>query len=432
MAAILPGPPPVRNGVTIDRFAFGGRGGIDSEREIDVETHDQVFTWVAELLAKDGLLRGQRLGVDATTLEANAAMRSIVRRDSEATYKEFLGGLAKASGVETPTREDLARLDRKRKNLDASAQNPDLLEVAMRQPPKVQLQTDAARRLADLKLDIKYYLIGKLGRLLLSRDSDLFADIEKFYCFVGHGRSGSSLVGALLNAHPNVVTSDALHALRRIRHGLSDVQLYRLIYIISRRQVARGSKGGGGYAYNVPGQWQGRHRRLLVIGDRKAGATATEIAGHTHLLKRLAERVPAQKRFINVVRNPLDSIATTFTKTHPRPKETTQEHLRREIANYFARCSAVRAVSEHFGPDNLLHAHHEELVRDPRVQLARLCAFLSLETSDDYLESCAHIVNRKPSRTRESIRWSTDSLDRVNTGMLEFPWLHTYADDCDA
>ncbi|MGH9381214.1 MAG: transposase [Thermoanaerobaculia bacterium] len=86
-----------------------------TRRLMDVETHDQVFTWVVELLAKEGLLWGKRFGFDATTLEANAAMRSIVRRDSGATYTEFLAELAQASGVETPTREDLARLDRKRK-----------------------------------------------------------------------------------------------------------------------------------------------------------------------------------------------------------------------------------------------------------------------------------------------------------------------------
>ena len=62
-----------------------------------------------------GLLKGQRIGIDATTLEANAAMRSIVRRDTGESYEEFLRGLAKESGIETPTREDLARLDRKRK-----------------------------------------------------------------------------------------------------------------------------------------------------------------------------------------------------------------------------------------------------------------------------------------------------------------------------
>jgi transposase len=86
-----------------------------TRRLIEVETHSQVFAWVLGLLADRGLLEGKRIGIDATTLEASAAMRSIVRRDTGESYEEFLTGLAKASGIETPTREDLARLDRKRK-----------------------------------------------------------------------------------------------------------------------------------------------------------------------------------------------------------------------------------------------------------------------------------------------------------------------------
>ena len=82
---------------------------------IDIDTHRAVFGWVLGVLADRGLLKGQRIAVDATTLEANAAMRSIVRRDTGESYEEFLRGLAKASGIATPTREDLARLDRKRK-----------------------------------------------------------------------------------------------------------------------------------------------------------------------------------------------------------------------------------------------------------------------------------------------------------------------------
>src|SRR6202047_3890527 len=86
-----------------------------TRRLIAIDTHREVFSWVLGLLAERGLLKGQRMGIDATTLEANAAMRSIVRRDTGESYEEFLRGLAKASGIETPTREDLARLDRKRK-----------------------------------------------------------------------------------------------------------------------------------------------------------------------------------------------------------------------------------------------------------------------------------------------------------------------------
>jgi transposase len=86
-----------------------------TRRLIDVETHQKVFQWVLEALADRGLLKGKTVGVDATTLEANAAMRSIVRRDNGESYDEFLKGLAQQSGIATPSREDLARLDRKRK-----------------------------------------------------------------------------------------------------------------------------------------------------------------------------------------------------------------------------------------------------------------------------------------------------------------------------
>ncbi len=85
-----------------------------TRRLIDLETHREVFTWVLRLLAEKGLLKGQTLGIDATTLEANAAMRTIVRRETGEGYQEFLKRLAQESGIATPTREDLARLDRKR------------------------------------------------------------------------------------------------------------------------------------------------------------------------------------------------------------------------------------------------------------------------------------------------------------------------------
>ena len=86
-----------------------------TRRLIDVETHRAVFTWVQERLAAAGLLQGRTVAIDATTLEANAAMRSIVRRDTGESYQEFLTRLAAESGIKTPTREALARLDRRRK-----------------------------------------------------------------------------------------------------------------------------------------------------------------------------------------------------------------------------------------------------------------------------------------------------------------------------
>jgi transposase len=86
-----------------------------TRRLLPIETHRAVFRWFVKVLGKEGLMDGQTIAIDATTLEANAALRSIRRRDDGRKYEEYLKDLAKADGIENPTREQLARLDRKRK-----------------------------------------------------------------------------------------------------------------------------------------------------------------------------------------------------------------------------------------------------------------------------------------------------------------------------
>jgi transposase len=102
-------------GIGLDEYTPDHSTISRTRRLIDLDTHREVFGWVLGVLADRGLVQGQRIAIDATTLEANAAMRSIVRRDTGESYDDFLSGLAKASGIETPTREDMVRLDRKRK-----------------------------------------------------------------------------------------------------------------------------------------------------------------------------------------------------------------------------------------------------------------------------------------------------------------------------
>ena len=80
-----------------------------------LETHKAVFRWVLKILDEEGLISGRTVSIDATTLEANAALKSIVRRDNGQSYNDYLKELAKAAGIENPTKEQLARLDRKRK-----------------------------------------------------------------------------------------------------------------------------------------------------------------------------------------------------------------------------------------------------------------------------------------------------------------------------
>jgi transposase len=82
---------------------------------LPLEVHEAIFAWVLQRLAEHGLIQGERIGIDASTIEANAALRAIVRRDSGEGYREMLQRLAKESGIATPTVDDLIRLDRQRK-----------------------------------------------------------------------------------------------------------------------------------------------------------------------------------------------------------------------------------------------------------------------------------------------------------------------------
>ena len=101
---------------------LGERGAVPdhswlsrTRARLPLEVHDAVFTWVLQRLAERGLIKGERIGVDASTMEANAALRTIVRHDSGEDHRTMLTRMAVESGIETPTAEDLVRLDRKRK-----------------------------------------------------------------------------------------------------------------------------------------------------------------------------------------------------------------------------------------------------------------------------------------------------------------------------
>ena len=110
------------------------------------EVHQAIFDWVLAQIAEAGLVKGERIGVDASTMEANAALRNIVRRDTAEGYREMLERLAQESGIETPTAADLVRLDRKRKGKKLSNQD----WVSKSDPEaKIAKMKDGTTHLAD-------------------------------------------------------------------------------------------------------------------------------------------------------------------------------------------------------------------------------------------------------------------------------------------
>jgi transposase len=267
-----------------------------TRRLIALEAHRAVFTWVQERLATAGLLKGRTVGIDATTLEANAAMRSIVRRDTGDTYQEFLTQLATESGIRTPTREALARLDRRRKKRTSNTDwhNP----------------SDPDAKITKMK-DGRTHLAHKAEHAI-DLDSGALVAVTLHGADVGDTTSlGETVVAAIEQAaaaQAGTSASGALTALVADKGYHSNQTLIDLDAIGVRSYIAEPNRGRRQWT-TAPGAQRavyGNRRRLRGVRGQRwlrrrgeylersfahvydtGGMRRTHLRGHRNILKRL-------------------------------------------------------------------------------------------------------------------------------------------------
>jgi hypothetical protein len=254
----------------------------------------------------------------------------------------------------------------------------------------------------------------------MSREA-LWRDIDCFCLFLGHSRSGHSLVGALLNAHPNIAISHESEALKYIYAGFSRQQVYNIIW---NGSVISGEvdRDLGGYNYFVPNQWQGRIRKLKVIGDKQGEGTVLRIAASPRYIKRLNTIIDANIKFIHITRNPFDNIATISKKT---PKLNYE--LQRSIDYYFKICRVIEDFKQSLDTDSLVEIKHEEFINSPKYNLEKLCHFLNVEPFSDYLEDCEKVVYQSPNKSRYQVAWTPELVNQVESQLSHFHSLNGYS-----
>ncbi|MGI8658267.1 MAG: sulfotransferase [Candidatus Limnocylindria bacterium] len=250
------------------------------------------------------------------------------------------------------------------------------------------------------------------------------ADVHTFCLFIGHARSGHSIIGALLDAHPQIVISDELDALRYVEAGFRPSQILYLPIFVAKNQAERARTkaglSGATYSYAVTGQWQGRYESLQVIGDSTAGMTVQRLARDRSLLARTRLRLMGRKlRFIHVTRNPFDNIATMMM----RGGRTFENAADR----YFSNCEAIVELAGRIAEDDILQVRHEDVILTPQATLERACGFLGVPVPAGYLDACAGILFPQPSRTRAKVEWSQDQRGFVERRIAEFPFLAGYS-----
>lgn len=246
-----------------------------------------------------------------------------------------------------------------------------------------------------------------------------FERVRAYVMFVGQPRTGHSLVGALLDAHPRALIAHELDALKYVEAGYDRRRLFALAVRTQQRRVAAGHQQRIGYKYLVEGQPQGRYERLEVIGDKKGGQSTLRLGRDIGLLDRLQRTVGVDVFIVQVVRNPFDVIATMHRR-EPR------RSLPDVVDRFFDQADTSAEVRRRVGEAHFHQLRHEDVVADPRRVLADLCSFVGLDAPAAYLDACASIVFDAPRRTRDDVPWTADLLAEVSQRAAARPDLAAY------
>ena len=242
--------------------------------------------------------------------------------------------------------------------------------------------------------------------------------------FLSPPRSGHSLLGALLDAHPDAAIGHELDALLFLRWGWRLVEVLPLLER-SAQWAATQEMLPGGYGYRLAGQ--GQVRQPLVVGDKHGEATLVELARRPWLRQRLELTSPAPLHWLRAVRHPLDNIATIAQKIDSiaagvLPPGGTA--LQRAESYFF---QLADWMDQGGGPQSrLLDVRHEDLLAEPERELCRLAGFLGLEPDPAWLARCQAILKPAPHLSRREVCWEAGQQERILQRCGEYGFLSSY------
>ena len=335
--------------------------------------------------------------------------------------------LSTASASDIPTAEN-------RMDLDTLASNSEIV--------------DGISTKTNLPFDIDAIPVKKNRANLAKLPSEVINGIKKFVFFVGYARSGHSIVGSLMDAHPHVVIAHEFFLFKKFDE-LEQVpnntcwrdNLFQSLYKKSTRRVRSGSAKG--YTLKVEGLWEGTYDdHIEVIGDKSGGLTTLMYRSDKQKFKenfeKLKRNVQVPLRIIHVLRNPFDIISTSaiyategkslFKQLKETGNKTADSNLSVKTSNVFNQFRAVtEIINDIIGKENVLDIHNCDLVADPRGTLSKIFNFLEVNTTEHYLDVCAEKVFKSVSRTRDLMEWPPELREMVETKMKEYEMLSRYS-----
>ena len=276
--------------------------------------------------------------------------------------------------------------------------------------------------------------------------------VEKFVLFVGHGHSGHSIIGAILDAHPNVIMAHEYRVLEPCILGSSTPQiqykryLFNNLYRNSYYSVQSGWRSlvprNKGYNLHIESQWQGTFSQLKVIGDKGGGKLSdtliVSLNRTTACFRLLKEKIQMPIVLFHVVRNPFDMLASYFANkrkfsVHEMISKGTKLNLTRHQIIPAARIITRREKSlkewlnsEEMKDTEVVHIHSEEFIKDPPRHVREMCHVLNVPCPPDYVQACDDKVYQKVSASHEIINCNKDIIEEVRGLFKQIPSFSGY------
>lgn len=271
--------------------------------------------------------------------------------------------------------------------------------------------------------------------------------VEKFIFFIGYARSGHSIIGSILDAHPNVVIAHE-YSLFHQWLTMSEQQknrdnLYSILYdnscYNSHKGVRRHNALKKGYTLHINGSWQGRFQdNIVIIGDKSGGMTTKTYKIHHKEMARVYNEILTTVQVpiiaIHVVRNPFDNIATMLLfNNHISKKDVSTERpysnlngLSFQINSYFKQVESVVKMIDELNL-NVIEIHNSDLIKNPKHTIRKLCQQLELKCSKQYIDTCSSTIFKHKSRSRFLVNWTPNMIDLVRIKTKSHHFLKDYS-----
>lgn len=258
-----------------------------------------------------------------------------------------------------------------------------------------------------------------------NQKKDLFRDVKTYCMFIGYPRSGHSMIGAILDAHPGIVIGMEADVPDLVKRGYNRNQIF---YCILKQSVyfTRTLKNvWNDQSYAIPQSYQGKFTRIEVMGDKKGGKSTLSLAVDKNFPEKLANILQCPVRMLHVIRNPFDNIANMALRRSKSGEKIENQQIRKKIDLYF-RMADINSALRSKNKDRYLDIYHEEFLRHPSRELDRIIHFLGITATEEYFDNCSKIVLNAPLKKRFEIDWPPDLRKDVENRIAAYDFLRHY------